>query len=611
MRSALSLIAIFAAGIASAHTLSGVVLSPEQTPVSNARVWLIVARAPSTATSDDTGRFAFADVPTGSVQLVALKEGFALGGISGQCIADTQVEIKLSPPTDTQLRVIDTRFEPIEGASLLRLELPGQFNVFVQDLTALGFPSIRSDAEGFLALPPLPLDSFVDVSIGHPAYADGTLPALPTGEDIDVPLPDGIPLAGRITDNEGAGLNRARVSVYRPREIGGPLLATEVLTGADGFYSTRVPPGKYFVAAQHPQHAMPLPKPVLADEFSGQAVLDLAMPPTHRLYGRALDNSDKAVPLAIFAYRANEYFVAETVSDAQGQFELLVPPGEGALHVHPPRRMTTETPRIYLRIGETPDAELEAVRFFALPELRGQIVTREDAAPGQVLITSLNLEPALVVTPDAEGKFVLALDAVPDEPLRFRAEHALRFQRRDFDIDPAKLNLPEVRLRDFKPEAPRIDGRWPNNLIDLVDKPAPEVVCRAWLNLPADQSTLRVSDLRGKVVVLFLWAGFDRSPRSMQRLAEMVAAHSLYKETSDVAIVSIHDAAASPEAIAGYVQELGVPFPVGHDVESSDTFTAYKTGYVPQTVFIDKKGVVRYYTGEQKLLEVIKLLRRE
>ncbi len=206
---------------------------------------------------------------------------------------------------------------------------------------------------------------------------------------------------------------------------------------------------------------------------------------------------------------------------------------------------------------------------------------------------------------------MLALDAVPDEPLRFRAEHALRFQRRDFEIDPGKLEVPEVRLRDFKPEPPQIDGRWPNNLVQLLDQPAPEIACRAWLNLPEGAAQVRLADLREKVVVLFLWAGFDRSPRSMQRLSEMIAAHGLYKDTPDVAIVSIHDAAASPETLAGYVNELGVPFPVGHDVESSDTFTAYNTGYVPQTVFIDKKGVVRFYTGEQKLLEVIKLLRRE
>ncbi len=611
MRRACAAILLLAASAASAHTLSGVVRDPNDVVVSDARVWLTVARTPSVTLTDDSGKFSFPNVPTGSVQLVVLKDGFALGGASGQCIDDTEINLKLVPPTATQLRVINTRYEPVEGASLARLELPGVFNVFVQDLASLDFPAALSDAKGFLALPPLPRDAFINVSIGHPGYADGVLPALPAGEDIDFPLPDGVPLAGRITDNAGAGVAHARVSVYRPGETSGTILVTETLTDADGFYSTRVPAGKYFVAAQHPRHAMPLPKAVMADTITGDAVLNLALPAPHRLHGRALDEKNAPVPLAVFAYRTNEYFVAETVSDAQGGFEMLVPAGEGALHVYPPRRMTSEAPRIYLKVGDAPDIEIESVRFRGLPELHGKVDTRDGASPGEVLITSLNLDSPLVAVPDATGNFTLSLDTVPDEPLRFRAEHALRFQRRDFEIDPAKLDVPEIRLRDFKPEPPKIDGRWPNELLSLVDKPAPELVCRAWLNLPEGQTALKLADLRGKVVVLFLWTGFDRTPRAIQRLSEMMAAHQLYKNTPDVAIVSVHDAAVPPDAVVAYVKELNVRFPVGHDVDASDTFTAYHTGYVPQTVFIDKKGMVRFYTGEEKLLEVIKILRRE
>lgn len=611
MRPAYAAMLVLVAGAATAHTLNGVVVDTQSNPVSEAKLWLTLSRTPSFTTSDAAGRFTFTEVPTGSVQLVVFKEGFALGGGSGRCIDDTSIEVRLVAPVETRLRVINTQYEPIEGAELVRLEVPGLFNVFLQDLRPLGFPATPSNTEGYLELPPLPRDSFVNVSIGHPSYADGVLPALPAGEDIDFPLPEGVPLAGRIIDSAGVGVDHARVSVYQPQVTGGALLATEVLTSSDGFYTTRVPPGKYFVAAQHPGHAMPVPKPVLADQIAGEAFLDLAMPAPHRLYGRALEEDGKPVPLATFAYRTNEYFVAEAVSDADGAFEMLVPSGEGALHIYPPRRMTTDSPRIYLDIGDTPSIEIESILFYPLPELRGRVVTRDDAPLDQVLITSLNLDLPLAVATNAEGEFVLALDAVPDEPLRFRAEHALRFQRRDFEINPGKLSALEVRLRDFKPEAPHIDGRWPNNLIDLVDKPAPELECRNWLNLPDGETALRMEDLRGKVVVLFLWTGFDRTPRSILRLSEMIAAYSLYENTSDVAIVSVHDAAAPPETVAAYVREFAVPFPVGHDVESSDTFKAYNTGFVPQIVFIDKKGVIRYYTAEDKLLEVIKLLRRE
>ena len=135
--------------------------------------------------------------------------------------------------------------------------------------------------------------------------------------------------------------------------------------------------------------------------------------------------------------------------------------------------------------------------------------------------------------------------------------------------------------------------------------------CRAWFNLPEGQEAVKLSDLRGKVVVLMLWAGFDESPRNKQHIAEMNALCTLYADATDVAIVSVHDGAATPQSVTQFIEQLGAAFPVGCDVESSETFKRYRTGYVPQIVLIDKAGAVRFYITDGKLLELIKLLHRE
>lgn len=598
---------------ARAHTLTGLVSDSAGAAVPGASVWLSVSRDARAATADATGHFSFAEVPTGTVQLVAFKEGLALGGAAGQCISDIDIGVVLPPAVTTRLRVINTRYAPVEGARLRRLELPDVFTMYIEDLVALGFPSPPSDAKGFLLLPPLPEGAFVNVTIGHAAYADGALPALPSGlDDLDFPLPDGVPIVGRITDGAGRGVDHARVSIYRPRERDSPLLATEVLSGPDGFYAAMAPPGQYFVAARHSKFGMPAPQSIQADGLAGEAVLNLTMPDGRRVRGHAVDTGGAAVPLAIFAYHKDNFVVAETVSDAAGRFEMVVPPGQGALHIRSPRRMTTvQFPRILVNIGEAQDTEIASVQFRRAPEVHGRVTTPDGAPADKALITSLNLTPAAVVTTNNNGEFTLELESVPDEPLRFRAEHALRFLRRDFEIDPVKLEEKEIRLREFKPEPPSKDTYWANNLKSLVGKPAPELECRAWLNLPAGQKSLHLADLRGKVVVLLLWAGFDLSDRNKQQIAEMNALHTIYKDVDDVAIVSVHDGAATPEIIAGYVRQLGVAFPVGGDLESSDTFSRYRTGYVPQAVVIDKTGALRFYITDGKLIELIKLLRRE
>lgn len=615
MRLAALLFAIAAAVASShtalAHTLSGVVVDASGGPVAGANVWLSQHRVPHVTRADAEGRFSFDGVATGLVQVVARKEGYALGGTEGECIDDIEIEVVLGEPIPTRLRIINTRYEPVPGARLKYLNVNDRFTVYVEDLVEYGFPSIRSDDEGFLTIPGLPKFAFASTAVSHPRYADGQLLALPAGiDELDFPLPDGEKIRGRVSDASGQGVPRARVSVYRPTQQGSSFEITEVLTGPEGFYSAMAPPGAYYVATRHPDHAMPLPRPVEV-AVGEESVVDLTLPAPHRVRGKALDTQDQPVPLAVLAYRSDDYVLDETVSDATGAFELVVPESEGILHITPPARMVTvKYPRMFIQVPEESTLDIDPIRFRALPDIRGHVVAENGAAVDKVLITSRNLDPPVIEITDENGEFLIQLDRVPDRPLAFRAEHALRFLRADFEIDPVELAAPEVRLKRYRPNTEPVAGATLNDLSALVGEPAPEVACDAWFNLPPGRPSLDLVELRGKVVVLTLWAGFDFEGATRHRMEQLNALYALYRDVDDVAIVAVHDAGIEPHQVAEYVNAFGIKFPVGCDADPFQTFTNYRTSVIPQTVLIDKRGVLRHYQVEGRLLELIKELRR-
>ena len=200
---------------ASAYEITGVVVDADGAPIEGATVWLNQQRTPRVETSDPEGRFAFGDLVAAPVDIVARKEGLALGGLHGQVIDNAEVTITLRKGGTIRLRMINTQYEPVAGARLKRLEIEGSFTVETEDLVPLGFPSVRSDSEGNLTVEDVPMGVFMGVTVSHRDYADATLPALPAGMEISMPMVKGMKLRGRITNESEDGVERARISVFR------------------------------------------------------------------------------------------------------------------------------------------------------------------------------------------------------------------------------------------------------------------------------------------------------------------------------------------------------------------------------------------------------------
>ncbi len=124
-------------------------------------------------------------------------------------------------------------------------------------------------------------------------------------------------------------------------------------------------------------------------------------------------------------------------------------------------------------------------------------------------------------------------------------------------------------------------GRLPAPLAGF---PAPDIT------LPTlDSGEARLADLRGKGVILNFWATWCPPCRF-----EMPALQRVYEDYQGRVVVvgvNVTVAEAGVDTVRGFLQEMGITFPVWLDVkgEASDT---YRVTSLPTTFFIDAQGTI-------------------
>jgi peroxiredoxin len=103
-----------------------------------------------------------------------------------------------------------------------------------------------------------------------------------------------------------------------------------------------------------------------------------------------------------------------------------------------------------------------------------------------------------------------------------------------------------------------------------------------------DGGEIRFSDLRGKAVIVNLWATWCGPCR--KEMPQFVAAYDRYREEGlEIIAVNVQE---SPSVIQPFVDDFGMDFPVALDKRGTVS-DKYRILGLPMTYFIDRQGVIR------------------
>lgn len=588
--------------------VTGAVMDSGGNPVSGATVWLCQDHDVKKMQTGADGAFRFENVPGVPVDVVASKEGLALGAASADVPGAASLTVVLSESDALTVRVKDSQYQPVEGASIATMLINDAMDVPVADLVAAGYPWHRSDAEGVLTFPGLPKGGHVRFSLSHRQYAEQYVAYLPVGgKEQPVVLYAGVTVRGRVVNESGTGVGRARVCAFLVGQ--GEREVVEALTDPEGFYKITVKPGDIFVGARHPDYASPEPIAVQAVE-AGDTVANVTLPAAHVIRGKLLFPDGTPSVGAPVAYWIAKALYEEVLTQVDGTFVLQTPDEPGVIRITPPPGFMTESLNEIPVTGKlAAETTLAPVALKQLPAIEGVVTTADGKGRANVLVSTMGLQPGAWAITTGDGTFRMQLYSLPEaESILCRAEDRDSFERAEFTLQVAAPKPAALTLKPFEPDVlvrEPIKGR--NDLTAMVGKEAPEIACGDWTNGEA----VMLAASRGKVTVLLFWAGFDVRVEARDVLEELRAVHDLVAPAGDVVFAGIHDGSDEAAQVRTNVKESRLPFPVGRDADGFRSFEAYHITYIPQIVLIDKHGVFRHYQVDGRLLELIKSLRRE
>jgi cytochrome c biogenesis protein CcmG/thiol:disulfide interchange protein DsbE len=100
----------------------------------------------------------------------------------------------------------------------------------------------------------------------------------------------------------------------------------------------------------------------------------------------------------------------------------------------------------------------------------------------------------------------------------------------------------------------------------------------------------RLSELKGKVVVINFWASWCKPCE--QEAPDMEAAWQLYKPGDDVVFLGVDYVDTEPEARA-FMEKFGITYPNGPDLRTKIS-QSFRIRGVPETYIVDKQGKLAY-----------------
>ncbi|MGB8954199.1 MAG: redoxin domain-containing protein [Tumebacillaceae bacterium] len=104
-----------------------------------------------------------------------------------------------------------------------------------------------------------------------------------------------------------------------------------------------------------------------------------------------------------------------------------------------------------------------------------------------------------------------------------------------------------------------------------------------------DGKTVKLSDYKGKVVMVNFWASWCEPCR--QEMPDIEKVYETYKDQGLVILgVNINE---KNVPVQGFVNQMGLKFPILMDHDSKVAVDLYRVKPIPTTFFVDKDGILR------------------
>ena len=106
-----------------------------------------------------------------------------------------------------------------------------------------------------------------------------------------------------------------------------------------------------------------------------------------------------------------------------------------------------------------------------------------------------------------------------------------------------------------------------------------------------DASEVKLSDLKGKVLVVNFWASWCQPCRT--EAADLETAWRSYKETGQIVFLGVDYVDTEPEARA-YMTDFNLSYPNGPDMGARISQIFNRNLGVPETYVVDQQGILRF-----------------
>jgi peroxiredoxin len=116
-------------------------------------------------------------------------------------------------------------------------------------------------------------------------------------------------------------------------------------------------------------------------------------------------------------------------------------------------------------------------------------------------------------------------------------------------------------------------------------KPAPNFTLKT-----VDGEQVRLSDLRGKVVLLNFWATW--CPPCKAEMPDLDALHREHGAARDFTVLGI-DVEEGLPAVAAFARQTGISFPLALDADGAVSTNLYNVRAMPMSLIIDRTGNIR------------------